>query len=52
MRHLFNLSIDEDDYKPIRTIVLLILIILSMKVKEIKTKFYQLKNILIWSDHI
>ena len=22
-----------------------------MKVKEIKTKLYQLKNILIWSDH-
>ena len=46
VRNLFDLSIDEDYYKQI-IIMLLIKVILNMKAKEIKTKFYQLNNILI-----
>ena len=40
VRILFDLSIDEDYYKPIKPMILLIIAILNMKVKEIKTKFY------------
>ena len=52
--NLFNQSIDKDCYKLIRTVSVLNIkvIILNMKVKEIKTKFCQLKNTLIWSGHI
>ena len=46
------MSIDEDYCKPIKSIVLLMVIILNMKVKETKTKLYQLINILILSEHI
>ena len=45
--NLFNLPIDEDYYNPIRTNNAFNTIIFNMKVKEIKTKFHQLKNILI-----
>ena len=45
--NLFDLSTDEDFYKPKIANSALITIILNIKVKEIKTKFYQLKNILI-----
>ena len=51
VKNVFDLSIDEDYYKPLKTL-LLITIILNMKVKEIRTKLFQLKNILIWSDYI
>ena len=50
--NLSDLSTDEDYYKPKIANSALITIILNIKVKEIKTKFYQLKNILIWSSHI
>ena len=46
VKNVFDLSIDEDYYKPLKTL-LLITIILNMKVKEIRTKLFQLKNILI-----
>ena len=46
VRNLFDLSIDEDYYKQI-IIMLLLKVILNIKAKEIKTKFYQLNNILI-----
>ena len=39
--NLFNLTIDEDYFKPKKPTVLLIIIIMNMKVKEIKAKFYQ-----------
>ena len=42
----FNLSIEENYYKPIRTKVIL-MVILNVKVMEIKTIFYQLKNIML-----
>ena len=45
--NLFDLSTDEDYYKPKIVNSALITIILNIKVKEIKTKFYQIKNILI-----
>ena len=45
--NLFNLPIDEDYYNQIRTNNAFNNIIFNMKVKEIKTKFHQLKNILI-----
>ena len=46
---------DGYHYKPIKTndyYQKLMTIILNMKVSEIRTKLYQLKNILILSDHI
>ena len=46
VKNVFDLSIDEDYYKPLKTL-LLITVILNMKVKEIRTKLFQLKNILI-----
>ena len=54
VRNLFNLSTKEDYYKPIRIISVFDkkIVISHMKVKGIKTKFYQLKNILLLSDHI
>ena len=54
VRNLFNLSTKEDFYKPIRIISVFdkTTVISHMKVKGIKTKFYQLKNILLLSDHI
>ena len=54
VRNLFNLSTKEDYYKPIRIISVFDkkTVISYMKVEEIKTKFYQLKNILLLSDHI
>ena len=47
MKNLFHSSIDEDYYKPIKTNNAF-----NMKVKKIRKKLYQLKNILIRSDHI
>ena len=47
VRNLVHLTTDEDHYKSIKTMISLIIIILNMKVKEIKIKFYQLDNILI-----
>ena len=52
---LFNQTTDEDFYKPIRTIS-----VFDNKINYIEyesrgdkdQKFYQLKIILIWSDHI
>ena len=42
---LFNQSIDEEYYKPIKKPrVLLMVIILNMKLKAMKTKIYQLKK--------
>ena len=52
VRTVFDLSIGEDYYDPKKVLVALIIIISNMKVKEIKTKLYQLKSILIWLDHI
>ena len=46
VKNLFDLSIDKDYYKTLKTL-LLITVILNMKVKEIRTKLFQLKNILI-----
>ena len=43
-RNLFNQSIGEDYYKPIRTKRALIVIASNMKAMAIKTKIYQLKN--------
>ena len=45
--NVFDLSIGEDYYDPKKLLVPLIIIILNMKVKKIKTKLYQLKSILI-----
>ena len=45
--NLFNQTIDEDYYKPIKSKSVLMVITLNMKVKEINTKIYYLKNILI-----
>ena len=47
VKTLFVFSIDEDYYKPIITILLLIAIILNIRVKEIKTKLSLLKNVFI-----
>ena len=44
---LVDLSIDEDYYKPIKINYVFEAIILNMKVKEIRKKLCQLKNILI-----
>ena len=46
VKNLFDLSIDKDYYKTLKTL-LLITVILNMKVKKIRTKLFQLKNILI-----
>ena len=40
VKNLFDLSINEDYYKVIKLMMLLIAIILNMKVKEIRTKLY------------
>ena len=45
--NVFDLSIGEDYYDPKKLLVPLIIIILNMKVKKIKTILYQLKSILI-----
>ena len=45
--NLFNQTIDEDYYKPIKSKSVLMVITLNMKVKEINTKIYYLKNILM-----
>ena len=45
--NVFDLSTGEDYYDPKKLLVPLIIIILNMKVKKIKTKLYQLKSILI-----
>ena len=47
VKTLFVFSIDEDYYKPIITILLLIAIILNIRVKEIKTKLSLLKDVFI-----
>ena len=47
LRSLFDLPFDEVYYKLIVTNDACNTIILNMKVKEIKIKIYQLKNILI-----
>ena len=55
VENLFNQTTDEDFYKPIRTIS-----VFDNKINYIEyesrgdkdQKFYQLKIILIWSDHI
>ena len=50
VRNSFNLSVDEDYYKPIKTNDAFnrnYSFQLNMKVKEIRTKLYKLKNILI-----
>ena len=50
--NLINLSIDEDKYNPPKTNDGSNSNYIDTKVKGIKSKLYQLKNILIWSDHI
>ena len=50
VRNSFSLSVDEDYYKPIKTNDAFnrnYSFQLNMKVKEIRTKLYKLKNILI-----
>ena len=53
-RNLFNQSIDKDCYKLIRTVSVFEHKhnYIEYKSKGVKTKFYQLKNTLIWPDHI
>ena len=50
--NLINHSIDEDKYNPPKTNDGSNSNYIDTKVKEIRSKLYQLKNILTWSDHI
>ena len=52
VKNLFDLSTDEDYYKPTVINDGFNSSYIEFEIKKIKTKLSQLKNILIWSDHI
>ena len=51
IRALFE-SDEENYYKPVKIGNALMIIFMNIKLMEIKTKHYQLKNILMRLDHI
>ena len=43
---------EKDHYNPTIIVMLLVIIISNIKVIEIKTNYYFLETILIWSEHV